>query len=205
MKESAGRVSLTFDDGPNGEYTLQILDILEKHGVKVAFFFPAKNIERLPEIAVKAKEQGHVIGSHTYDHPHLNNLSLKQVLWQIERTEQVFKDVLDIKPVYFRPPYGEYSKSIEDIIYKKGYKLILWDSECCPVDWKSPPIEDIVDIVVNKAGDGSIILLHDGRNTKIGEPRQNTVDALARIIPILFEKGFEIVSLDKLCKEKERQ
>ena len=204
MNPPPKRAVLTFDDGPNGEYTLQILDILEKHSKKALFFFLAKNIERQPNIALKVKKQGHLIGNHTYDHPHLNILTQDQVLSQIEKSEEVFKSILGITPKYFRPPYGEYNKCVEDIITKKGYELILWDMACYSMDWNNPPVQAIVDITINRVQDGSIILLHDGRNTKIGEPRQNTVNALKDIMPLLKEKGFEIVTLDMLCKEKNR-
>lgn len=204
MNAPAKRVCLTFDDGPNGEYTLQILDILEKHDKKALFFFPAKNIERQPNIALKVKAKGHLIGNHTYDHPHLNTLTKDQVLFQIEKSEEAFKSILGITPKYFRPPYGEYNKYVEDIIAHKDYELILWDMACCPMDWKNPPVQAIVDIIINRVSDGSIILLHDGRSTKADEPRHNTVNAVKEIIPIFEEKGFEIVTIDRLCKEKNR-
>jgi len=204
MNPLVKKVCLTFDDGPNGEYTLQILDILEKYDKKALFFFPAMNIERQPDIALKAKAKGHLIGNHTYDHPHLNTLTKEQVLSQIERSEDIFKSILDITPKYFRPPYGEYNKRVEDIITKKGYELILWDMACCSMDWKNPPVQAIVDIIINRVQDGSIILLHDGRNTQVDKPRQNTVNALKEIMPRLKEKGFEIVTIDRLCKEKNR-
>lgn len=199
-----GRVALTFDDGPNGEYTLQILDILNEYHKKAAFFFPAKNIERMPEIALKARDYGHAIGSHTYDHPHLNTLTPEQVLWQVEKSEEVFKSVLGIKPRYFRPPYGEYNSCLEYIIRERGYRLILWDTACCPMDWDNPPAERIIDIVINGVNNGSVILLHDGRNVKIGEPRQNTVEALRGLMPLFFERGFEVVPIGQLCAKKRR-
>jgi len=201
MNSDQKQTALTFDDGPNGEYTLQILDILKAHNVKAAFFFPGKNIERFPEIAVGARDQGHIIGNHTYNHPHLNLLTADQVLSQIEKSEKIFKKHLDLKPRYFRPPYGEYNRTAEKIIKEKGYKLVLWDMECYSMDWLNPEARTIVEISTAKAKDGSIILLHDGRNTTSNEPRHNTVEALKMIIPVLKKKGFDIVTLDKICKD----
>jgi len=103
MNPLVKKACLTFDDGPNGEYTLQILDILEKHKKKALFFFPAMNVERQPDIALSVQTQGHLIGNHTYDHPHLNTLTKEQVLWQIERSEEIFQSILGIIPKYFRP------------------------------------------------------------------------------------------------------
>ena len=204
MNPLVKKACLTFDDGPNGEYTLQILDILEKHKKKALFFFPAMNVERQPDIALSVQTQGHLIGNHTYDHPHLNTLTKEQVLWQIERSEEIFQSILGIIPKYFRPPYGEYNQIVEDIIREKGYQLILWDMSCHSMDWKNPPVQAIVDIIIERASDGSIILLHDGRNTRIGEPRHNTISALKEIMPLLGERGLEIVPIDRLCKNTKK-
>jgi peptidoglycan-N-acetylglucosamine deacetylase len=201
MKPPAKQAALTFDDGPNGEYTLQIFEILKTHNVKAAFFFPAKNIERFPEIARMAKEQGHIIGNHTYDHPHLNQLTHNHVLEQIEKSERICKEMLDLKPRYFRPPYGEYNETVENIIKQKGYKLVLWDMDCYSMDWLDQAPERIAGISTAKVKDGSIILLHDGRNIKENVPRDNTVKALKQIIPALKQKGFEITTLDQICKD----
>jgi peptidoglycan-N-acetylglucosamine deacetylase len=201
MKPPAKQAAITFDDGPNGEYTLQILEILQSHDVRAAFFFLAKNIERFPEIALMAKEQGHIIGNHTYDHPHLNQLTHDQVLLQIEKTENIFKEILGLEPRYFRPPYGEYNETVEKIIKEKGYKLVLWDMDCYSMDWLDHAPEHIAGISTAKAKNGSIILLHDGRNIKENVPRNNTIEALKIIIPNLKQKGFEIATLDQLCKD----
>jgi peptidoglycan-N-acetylglucosamine deacetylase len=201
MSSPTKRVALTFDDGPNGEYTLQILEILKAHGIKAAFFFPGRNIERLPEIALMAKSRGHIIGNHTYDHPHLNLLITSQALLQIERAEEVFEKILDLRPRYFRPPYGEYNNAVEKIIRQKGYKLVLWDNDCYSMDWLNRSPRKIADISTARAKDGSIILLHDGRNIKEGAPCHNTVKALRMIITRLKDNGFDIVTLDKLCRD----
>jgi peptidoglycan-N-acetylglucosamine deacetylase len=200
MSFTAKQVALTFDDGPNGKYTLDILKILQDYCVKAAFFFPAKNVKRLPDIALKVKNQGHTIGSHAYDHWHLDLLSAGEILAQIEKAEEIFSSILDLKPRYFRPPYGAYNKTVEKILKKKGYRLILWDTDCYPKDWMDRSPQVIADISTARARDGSIILLHDGRGIRENVPRHNTVEALRIIIPVLKEKGFDIVTLDEICK-----
>lgn len=199
-------MALTFDDGPNGEYSLQILDILKaRNGIKAAFFFLGKNVEREPEIALRAKQDGHEIANHSYSHPHLNRLSIEETVSDIERAEMVFKELLDIKPRFFRPPYGEYNPAIERFITAKGYRLVLWDMECYSMDWMGHSARRIADLSTQKVDDGSTILLHDGRNTRENPPRHNTVKALGMIIDILEDKGFEIAPLESICKDWKEQ
>jgi len=192
------KAALTFDDGPNGRYTLKILDTLKKHKVKACFFLLGKNAEYYPHIAERIKEQGHLIGNHTYSHRHLKRLGPKGILWQMEKAEAVYKNILNLKMKFFRPPYGEYNKAVEKIIKSKGYTLVGWGPSAG--DWENPSPEIIVERITSQAKDGSIILLHDGASIRHGESRINTVRALPEIIRILKDKGFRLVRLDKLCQ-----
>jgi len=199
MDNKAKQAALTFDDGPNGRYTLDILKILKQFDVKAAFFFLGMNVERQPGIALVAKESGHIIGNHTYSHRRLNLLSASEIQSEIDKAEDIFYKELCHKPCYFRPPYGSYNKQAEDIIKKKGYKLVLWDMDCYAMDWLKRPAWTIADIATAKAKQGSIILLHDGRNIREDYPRENTIKALPIIIPRLIDMGFDITTLDALC------
>jgi len=192
------RVAITFDDGPNGEYTLQILQILKDHHIKATFFFPGKNLERQPDIAKKALEGGNLIGNHTYGHPHLNELKPYEISWQIGKSEEIFREVLGIRPAFFRAPYGELDQAAEEILKVRSYNIVDWDRECYSRDWRDISAQEIADITTARAKDGSILLLHDGRNVRESEPRDNVVEALPMVISILQGKGFEIVRLDEL-------
>lgn len=190
------KVALTFDDGPNSRYTLKILDILKKHNIKACFFLLGENVEYYPRIAKRIKEEGHLIGNHTYSHQHLKRMKLKNILWQIKKAEEVYKKILNLRPKFFRPPYGECNKAVENIADEKGYKLVGWG--ICANDWKNPPPELIAERIISQAKDGSIILLHDGANIRHGQSRINTVKALPRIITTLKAKGFKFVRLERL-------
>jgi peptidoglycan/xylan/chitin deacetylase (PgdA/CDA1 family) len=190
------RIALTFDDGPNSRYTKKILDILKSHRLKVAFFLLGKNVEYYPHLALRIKEEGHLIGNHTYSHKHAKRLKTKSIISQIKIAEDVYKRLLGLKPKFFRPPYGEYDKRLERVIKKFGYRLVLWDA--CADDWKNFPPEVIADRIISQAKDGAVILLHDGASIRHGESRINTVKALPLIIKRLKEEGFRIVRLDKL-------
>ncbi|NQT95389.1 MAG: polysaccharide deacetylase family protein [Candidatus Omnitrophica bacterium] len=199
------QVALTFDDGPNGEYTLQTLQILKTNDIKAAFFFPAKNVERQPEIAKRTLEEGHLIGNHTYDHPHLSRLKPDEIRWQAEKSENIFKEVLGIKPKLFRPPYGDYNDEAKSILEEKKYTIVDWDMDCYSRDWRDISSDEIVDIATKKAQDGSILLLHDGRNIRETGVRKNAVEALPGIIRVLRKRGFDIVRLDELLCRKQKE
>jgi peptidoglycan/xylan/chitin deacetylase (PgdA/CDA1 family) len=192
------KVALTFDDGPNGKYTLKALEVLKEHDIRACFFLLGKNVERDPQTALRVKEAGHVIGNHSYNHPHFKDISLTQALQQIERTEEIFRQFLDIKPEYIRAPYGEYSVELEKTLKEKGYTLVGWD--CCAEDWKNPSPTLIVTRITLKAKDNSIILLHDGASIRMGESRIRTVQALPDIIKTLKANDFKIVGLDEIFK-----
>lgn len=190
------KAALTFDDGPNSRYTLQILDTLKKYRIKACFFLLGENVEYYPQIAKRIKREGHMIGNHTYSHRHLNRLKPENILWQIERAEEAYKKILALRPKFFRPPYGEAGRKVKDLARKKGYKLIAWDR--CANDWENPPAKIITERIVSQARDRSIILLHDGANIGHGRSRRNTALALPRIIAALKKKGFRFVRLDRL-------
>ena len=188
-------VSITFDDGPNGRYTRGVLDVLERYGVKASFFLLGINVEYYPEIAKRIKKEGHLIASHSYSHKHLNLLKPADVLNEIEKAEQVYKKVLNLTPKFFRPPYGQFNRTVKSIAEKKGYKLVGWD--VCADDWKKPSPEMIARRIVSQAKDGSVILLHDGANIRHGESRINTVKALPKIIETLEGRGVSFMRLDQ--------
>lgn len=192
------QASLTFDDGPNGRYTLQILDILKQYRLKACFFLLGKNVEYYPHIARRIRRQGHLIGNHSYSHKHMKELSLVQAKEEIEKAEEVYEKILGHKPRYFRAPYGEYKSAIKPYLRAKGYRLIGWGP--CGCDWQAGSPKEIVDNIVDAVKDGSIILMHDGSNIRHNRSRINTVKALPKIIEILKSRDFNIVRLDRLCR-----
>lgn len=194
--------ALTFDDGPNASYTTQILDTLKRYRIKAVFFLLGKNVEYYPSIARRIKKEGHLIGNHSYSHSHLTRLSKKKVLWQIERAERAYKEVLGVRPQFFRPPYGEYNKTQEELIKAKGYALIGWGP--CAQDWKNPNAAVIARRIISQTRNSSIILLHDGANIRHNESRLNTVHALPIIIEGLKKRGFGLVRLDRICQGPKR-
>ena len=190
------RIAFTFDDGP-GAHTMEILQILKKYDIKATFFLVGKNLEAHPEIARATLDQGHVIGNHTYSHPHSKTLDA-ETFWNDEtgRTQAIFKARLGFEPALFRPPYGELTDEEIDMVKAHGMKVIGWSVD--PKDWSMPDEKDthaaIIDVVATSIHGEAIVLMHDG----MGGAGLNTVRAIDVLIPELKAAGYQFTTVDRL-------
>jgi peptidoglycan/xylan/chitin deacetylase (PgdA/CDA1 family) len=100
-------VCLTLDDGPNGEATMRVLDVLARHGVRATFFLVGRNVEREPALARRIVAEGHAVGNHSYRHEtFLAFASTRRMRRSLERTNQALLAATGTTPRYFRPPNG---------------------------------------------------------------------------------------------------
>lgn len=185
------KIALTFDDGPDKNYTEEILDILNEYGIKATFFVIGKNCEENPDILKRIANEGHEIGNHTYSHPHLSKLSRNSLEEEIIKTENIVEDITGVKTSLFRPPEGVYSKNIAETSYALSYRAILWSVDT--TDWKSPKADKIAQVVMDNTRSGVIILCHD---YIAGE--SNTPAALRMFIPRLIQQGYVFVTVSEL-------
>lgn len=185
------KIALTFDDGPDKNYTDEILDILSEFGIKATFFVIGKNCEENPDVLRRIANEGHEIGNHTYSHPHLSKLNRSSLEDEIVRTENIVKDITGVKTSLFRPPEGVYSKIIAEASYALSYRAILWSVDT--TDWKSPKADKIAQVVMDNTSSGVIILCHD---YIAGE--SNTPAALRMFIPQLIQQGYVFVTVSEL-------
>ncbi|WP_051271090.1 polysaccharide deacetylase family protein [Shimazuella kribbensis] len=186
------QVALTFDDGPDQHYTVQILDILKRERVKATFFVLGSMAKMYPSSLLRIYDEGHVISNHSWNHPILTHLSEAQVMKQIEDTNNVVTSVIGKTPLLVRPPYGALNKKLEHAIGNKGYKLIYWNIDT--LDWDNQTADKIVATVKKGTSKGSIILQHNAG----GESLKATVEALPRIIAHLRGLGYEFTTIDQL-------
>ena len=103
------RVALTFDDGP-GDSTMRLLDGLSERNVKATFFVVGEKVLQYPDTILRMKEEGHLIGNHTYSHVQLNTLSCDAAIQEVKKTGDTIEDITGEKTEYLRPPYGECAK-----------------------------------------------------------------------------------------------
>lgn len=203
---SPNQVAISFDDGPDPEWTPKILDVLKKEHAPAVFFLIGNQADKFSSITSRIYNEGHEIGNHTFTHPDISDLAPRFVRLELNLTEQLFVSRLRIRTVLFRPPYSiDAEPDTEDevrpleISESMGYLTI--GDKIDPNDWRDNPhrtAEQISSFVLahlppcapTDRSCGNIILLHDG-----GGDRRETVRALPMIIQGIRAKGLQIVSI----------
>jgi cellulose synthase/poly-beta-1,6-N-acetylglucosamine synthase-like glycosyltransferase/peptidoglycan/xylan/chitin deacetylase (PgdA/CDA1 family)/spore germination protein YaaH len=194
----AHQVVITFDDGPDPEWTPQILDILKAANVKAAFFLVGVNAERYPRLVRRIVAEGHEIGNHTYYHPNLGLCWPEHIRLELNATQLLIETITGRSTTLFRPPYAADTSPSQlselmplKIAQDLNYLVVLENID--PQDWARPGADTIVQRVKQQRRDGSIVLLHDG-----GGDRADTVEALPRILDYLHARGDTVVPLSTL-------
>ncbi len=182
-------VALTFDDGPNPRYTPRVLDVLYKNNALATFFICGEDIEGNENLIKEMINHGHEIENHTDTHKNLSLLTKDKIIEEVVLPQKrIEKIVPTYKFKYIRPPYGEYSETVEDAI---DQPLILWDVDSD--DYIVTDVEKIVDNVLSSVKDGSIVVFHDDN--------RYTVAALKKIIPELEKQGYQFVTVSQLLSK----
>ena len=197
---SPHRVALTFDDGPDGRWTPEILDTLKAYHVPATFFVIGQNVETHIGLLRRIFREGHEIGNHTYSHPNLALVSDKRVKLELDANARLIEAVLDHRSAFFRPPYfGDATPTTSDeldpvgIATKRGYVTVGLrdDSE----DWQDTvSVREIIRNVIAQRDSGNVVLLHDG-----GGDRSRTLAALGPMIDSLRARGDTLVLVSELA------
>lgn len=192
------QVAITFDDGPDPEWTPKVLDILKAAKVHAAFFLVGVNAERYPNLVRRIVDEGHEIGNHTYYHPNLALCWPEHVRLELNATQLLLETITGRSTTLFRPPYAADTQPSQlseiaplQIAQDLNYLVVLENID--PQDWAKPGADVIVQRVKQQRRDGNIILLHDA-----GGDRSQTVTALPQILDWLQARGDTIVSLSTL-------
>ncbi len=191
---SGGRVALTFDDGPNPTATLQVARILDDHGTKGTFFLVGKAVAARPDLARALVEDGQLIGNHSYHHDSWSWLD--PAYPELARTDEVIRRATGRCPAYYRPPHGQRTPFVRRIADDRDERLVMW--EVSAQDWATPDPALVARRVLAEVRPGSIILLHDGLDGRVGVDRSVLVRALPLILDGLRAKGLTPVPLDQL-------
>ena len=182
------KVAITFDDGPNPDYTEELLTGLKERGVNATFFLLGKEVEKYPEIVKDISDGGHLIGTHSYEHVNLSNLSDAAAIEQVDKTNAAIYDITGKYPEYIRPPYGCWKCNLD---YETKMIEVLWDVD--PKDWATDNSGVIAKRVIDKVGENDIILLHDAS--------ESSVKAAFAIIDELGKEGYTFVTVEEILME----
>ncbi len=186
---SQGLVAITFDDGPDPNYTPAKLRVLAEHGTAATFFILGTYVDRRPQLVPEIARAGHEIGNHSYSHPDLTGQPYSGVFSQLEDAKQAILRAGGPETTLFRPPYGSFNATVLAAAADDGYRLnVLWDID--PNDWRSPPAWTITEHVLSRVQPGSIVLLHDWV--------PQTAQALPDILDGLAARGLKAVSFSTL-------
>ncbi len=207
---SKNELALTFDDGPDPQWTPLILDVLKREHVPAAFFLIGIQAEKFGSLAQRVYKEGHEIGNHTFTHPDISNIGSSYMRVELNLTEQLFASRLGIRAIMFRPPYSvDAEPDTEDqvkpleLTQSLGYLTI--GNKLDTKDWSDEPrltpqqiAAEVLDhLPPCKPNDemrcGNIILMHDG-----GGNRERTVLALPLIIDGAHARGFQFVPVYQL-------
>lgn len=186
---SGKKIALTFDDGPSQTVTPKVLATLKRYNAKATFFVLGSRVLENPDLVKQELDEGHQVGSHSWDHPQLTKLSNKEVYDQILKTQKVVFDQTGYFPTTMRPPYGAINKEVAEEI---GIPIVQWsvDTE----DWKIKNPKAVTKKVMANASDGAIVLMHDIHPT--------TGDSLDKTLKLLKKQGYQFVTVNELYNEK---
>ena len=210
------KVALSFDDGPDPDWTPRILEILKRYNVKGTFLMIGEVAENNVGLMQRVYREGHEIGNHTFTHPDISEISNSQVDLQLTLTERLFAAKLGVQPLYFRPPYSidqepDTNDQAAPIDRIQGLGYVIVGNKIDTNDWDEHPrktpqeitasvFEQIKAMETKPWARGSIILLHDG-----GGDRAPTVAALPVLIQALRAQGYEIVPVSELLGKTRAQ
>ena len=186
-------VALTFDDGPHPQYTLTVLDILDRHNIKATFFMMGRNVERFPAVAREVLARGHEVGNHSYSHPKLIFMWPSEVRDEIERTDALLRGIGVSGQIHFRPPHASKFIVLPYVLKQMGKLSVMGDVD--PEEWKRRPAAVMTDSILRQTRPGSIIGLHDVMGVE-------TIKTLEAIVPALVARGYRFERVSEFVRRR---
>ncbi len=182
------KVALTFDDGPSEETSAMLLEILDKHQIKAAFFCIGSKIKKNKHIVKSIHQKGHLIGNHSWSHAFLFDLYLPgKMVREIKKTDTLIEEITGYGVKVFRPPYGVTNPILSRILKKTGHTVVGWSLRTFDTTNSK---QKVLRRIETRIRNGDIILLHDGN--------KETLKLLDDAILMIRGKGIKIIRLDEL-------
>ena len=205
-------LALTFDDGPDPQWTPQVLDILRQYHVKASFFVVGDNAEKYPDLVRRIYDEGHDIGNHTFTHPNIGLVSPRRAELELNATQSAIEGITGHSTRMFRPPYNadaepQTAAEVSPVTQAAALGYLTVGEFIDPQDWNPVNVapdgsqsartapEMIRDVMKGAdTGKGNIILLHDA-----GGDRAKTLTVLRTVLPALEKRGFSFVPVSQLA------
>lgn len=184
-------VALTFDDGPQPSVGNRIMDCLAQYGGKATFFMVGERVDSYKTEVQRMVAEGHEVANHTMNHKYLQKLGAAQIQAQVNNGNDAIQAACGVRPTLLRLPGGNHNATV---LANAGMPMIQWNVDT--LDWKTRNADKTVAAVLNHVKDGDIILMHELYGA--------TGDAVARIVPELHKRGFQMVTVSQMAAAKGR-
>lgn len=185
------KVAISFDSAWGADKTLKILQTLEQYNCRGTFFLVGFWVDKYADMVKAIKDAGIEIGTHSNTHPDFANLSADQMSLELTTSIEKIEAITGDKVKLFRAPYGSYNNTLLNITDEMGLKTIQWNIDT--LDWKGLSGSEMLNRVLNKVCNGSIILCHNNSD--------NIIEGLTLILDKLTCMGYEVVSVGELIIE----
>ncbi|MEE9269915.1 MAG: polysaccharide deacetylase family protein [Candidatus Krumholzibacteria bacterium] len=192
------RLALTFDDGPHPKHTLDLLDMLERKGIRATFFVVGRRVRQFRDVLERTFRAGHEIGNHSDRHIPLSLLPSGLIRREIAVAEELIMEVTGGRPRFLRPPMGWFNNKVLAIARCMGYHPVVGSVH--PLDSRKPGVRVIIERIRRRIEPGAIIILHDGGRW-IHSDRSQTIAAVDRITDELLSEGYCFETLSELVPE----
>ena len=181
------KISISFDAAWGGEKTLGILDLLDEYNIKTTFFLVDIWTQKYPELVKEIVTRGHEIGNHSTSHPQMSKLNETQIAKELNTQADNVLAIAGVRPVLFRPPYGDYNNRVITTARAQGFVPIQWSVDS--LDWKNRGAQEIINRAT-KVKSGDIVLFHNDS--------QYILDALPAVLKYYAENGYSVVPISEI-------
>ena len=181
------KISISFDAAWGGDKTLGILDLLDEYNIKTTFFLVDIWTQKYPELVKEIVARGHEIGNHSTSHPQMSKLNETQIAKELNTQADNVLAIAGVRPVLFRPPYGDYNNRVITTARAQGFVPIQWSVDS--LDWKNRGAQEII-TRATKVKSGDIVLFHNDS--------QYILDALPAVLQYYAENGYNVVPISEI-------
>ncbi len=181
------KISISFDAAWGGDKTLGILDLLDEYNIKTTFFLVDIWTQKYPELVKEIVTRGHEIGNHSTSHPQMSKLNETQIAKELNTQADNVLAIAGVRPVLFRPPYGDYNNRVITTARAQGFVPIQWSVDS--LDWKNRGAQEIINRAT-KVKSGDIVLFHNDS--------QYILDALPAVLKYYAENGYSVVPISEI-------